>query len=72
MIGLPTPLVSSSLVGVDVPPDAIAMIAEEVVLESRANLRGALVRPGDEGYDVARRVWNGMIDKEPSLIVRCR
>lgn len=34
-------------------------------------LRGQLLRPGDEGYDAARTVWNAMIDRHPALIVRC-
>jgi FAD/FMN-containing dehydrogenase len=33
--------------------------------------RGALIRPADEGYEQARRVWNGMIDRRPALICRC-
>ena len=33
---------------------------------------GALLRPGEEGYEEARRVHNGMIDKHPGLIARCR
>ena len=33
-------------------------------------LRGQLLRPGDDNYDEARRVWNGMINKRPALIVR--
>ena len=37
----------------------------------RASLRGRLLRPDDEGYDAARRVWNGMIDRHPALIARC-
>ncbi|HUE28039.1 MAG TPA: FAD-binding oxidoreductase [Solirubrobacteraceae bacterium] len=32
---------------------------------------GQLLQPGDEGYDEARRVWNGMFDREPALIARC-
>ena len=37
----------------------------------RARFRGALLRPGQEGYDEARRVWNGAIDRHPALIARC-
>jgi len=37
----------------------------------RASLHGELILPDDDGYDSARRVWNGMIDKSPALIIRC-
>ncbi|MFI7405690.1 FAD-binding oxidoreductase [Streptomyces sp. NPDC049541] len=33
-------------------------------------LAGPLIRPADEAYDTARRVWNGMIDRYPALIAR--
>jgi hypothetical protein len=39
--------------------------------ELRARFRGALLRPGEEGYDDARRIWNGAIDRHPALIARC-
>lgn len=32
---------------------------------------GQVVRPGDETYEEHRRVWNGSIDRNPALIVRC-
>ena len=31
---------------------------------------GEVVRPGDGGYDAARAVWNGMVDRRPALVVR--
>ncbi len=37
----------------------------------RRRLSGSLVLPSDSGYDAARRVWNGMIDKRPALIAYC-
>ncbi|HEY1370489.1 MAG TPA: FAD-binding oxidoreductase [Gaiellaceae bacterium] len=39
--------------------------------ELRPRFRGTLLRPGEEGYDEARRVWNGAIDRRPALIARC-
>jgi hypothetical protein len=42
-----------------------------VVERLRTRFRGALLRPGEEGYDEARRIWNGAIDRRPALIARC-
>ena len=33
--------------------------------------RGQLLHPGDESYEEARKVHNGMIDRRPALIARC-
>lgn len=30
-----------------------------------------MITPGDEQYDVKRKVWNGAIDKHPKMIVVC-
>jgi FAD/FMN-containing dehydrogenase len=43
----------------------------QVVDDFDAGIQGEVLRPGDGGYDAARRVWNGMIDRRPALIVRC-
>ena len=32
---------------------------------------GELLRPGDDGYDEARRGFNGLIDKRPAMIAQC-
>src|SRR5271170_6319223 len=46
-------------------------IERAAVTDLRASLRGPLLTSGQEGYDTARRIWNGMIDKHPALIARC-
>ena len=40
--------------------------------ELAAAVRGNVIAPGDAGYDQARAVYNGMIDKHPAAIARCR
>lgn len=42
------------------------------VEEFGSRLRGELLLAGDAGYDEARKVWNGMIDRHPALIARCK
>ena len=59
------------------PPPHVATTGEETILKEstvqqfKATLRGALLRPGADGYDAARKVFNAMIDKRPALIARC-
>ena len=36
-----------------------------------AKLRGSIITAGSGEYEVARRVYNGMIDRRPDVIVRC-
>ncbi len=47
------------------------VVAELPVAELQASLRGDAIDPSDSGYDAARAVYNGMIDKRPALIARC-
>ncbi|MGH6899437.1 MAG: FAD-binding oxidoreductase [Geminicoccaceae bacterium] len=34
-------------------------------------LQGDLILPDHPDYEAARKVWNGMVDKKPAMIVRC-
>jgi len=34
-------------------------------------IAGPVLRPGDDGYEAARTLWNAMIDRKPALIVPC-
>ena len=40
--------------------------------ELTPRFEGLLLQPGDEGYDEARMVWNGLFDRRPALIARCQ
>jgi len=43
-----------------------------VVSELKPAFGGNLLLPSDDGYDEARRIHNGMVDKHPALIAQCR
>jgi FAD/FMN-containing dehydrogenase len=45
--------------------------AVDAVTELKGRLRGEVLIASDAGYDEARRIWNGMIDKRPAVIARC-
>jgi FAD/FMN-containing dehydrogenase len=47
------------------------VLEESLAEQLKKSLRGGLLRPGDQTYDEARKVWNGMIDHRPALIARC-
>lgn len=46
-------------------------LGKATIAELRARLRGEVTLPGEPEYDARRAVWNGMIDRYPTLIVRC-
>src|SRR6266566_601192 len=52
-------------------PQEVTMTSPSDIENFKASLLGELLRPGDPGYDDARKIWNGMIDKRPALIVHC-
>jgi FAD/FMN-containing dehydrogenase len=45
-------------------------VASAVRQELGSGLRGEVVCPGDRGYDTARTVFNGMIDRRPLAVIR--
>jgi FAD/FMN-containing dehydrogenase len=47
------------------------MPSQENITQLKQSLRGKLIQPHDDDYDAARKVYNGMIDKRPALIVKC-
>lgn len=47
-------------------------MAPLAVSDVAARFNGQLLQPADAGYDDARRVHNGLIDRRPTLIARCR
>src|SRR4051794_26268479 len=50
---------------------AESVLDEAVVEGVGSGLRGVLLRPGNAGYEEARSLWNGVIDRHPALIARC-
>lgn len=51
------------------PNPSIPAAAESALA---ARVRGELLYSTHPGYHAARRVWNGMVDRRPGVIVRCR
>jgi hypothetical protein len=47
------------------------MLDQTALAEFKTSLAGELIEPGENGYDEARQVYNGMIDRRPRLIARC-
>lgn len=50
---------------------AAALHAERIDALSRS-LSSTVFQPGDDRYEAARLIHNGLIDKRPTLIARCR
>src|SRR5579859_7662630 len=63
-------VIPSEVAAVSTDGKPVTLTSPEVK-ELRAGLKGRLLLAQDSGYDEARRVWNGSIDRHPALIVRC-
>lgn len=48
-----------------------AALKKAVTTKLKPKLSGELLFLGDAGYEGARKIWNGMIDKRPAMIARC-
>ena len=51
--------------------DGETTIPGEALDDLAARFSGTLLTPADDGYDDARAIWNGMVDRWPALIARC-
>ena len=49
---------------------SMSILSEGPVETLRQRVRGPLLAPGDDGFDEATRLWNGLIDKAPALVVQ--
>jgi FAD/FMN-containing dehydrogenase len=49
-----------------------ATMDDAAIAELAAQVSGSVLEPQDAGYDAARAVHNGLVDRRPALIVRCR
>jgi FAD/FMN-containing dehydrogenase len=47
------------------------LLEESAVETFKTQFHGELLRPADDGYEAARRVYNAMIDRYPAMIARC-
>ena len=73
--GLLAQLRAMSSVPAEIP--AVTTTGDELSIEPAAAMElaealdGVLLFPGDERYESARKVWNGMIDRRPAMIAMC-
>ena len=51
---------------------SVSALSDDRLREFGTRFHGELVRPDSANYDSARKVWNGMIDRRPACIARCR
>jgi FAD/FMN-containing dehydrogenase len=47
-------------------------VATQTIEPLRERVAGEVITPADEGYEDARKVYNGMIDRRPAVVVRCK
>ncbi len=60
------------MTAIEVEKSSVPSMPDEMTIQKwQAGLRGRLLRPPDQDYETARRLFNGSIDRRPAFIVRC-
>jgi FAD/FMN-containing dehydrogenase len=49
----------------------MSTISQDILNTLQTSIRGRVIQPDQPGYDESRQIWNGMIDRKPSVVVRC-
>lgn len=49
----------------------MSSISNETIPKLRTEVKGKVLLPSNPGYNEARTIWNGMIDRKPAVIVQC-
>ncbi|MEU0516404.1 hypothetical protein [Streptosporangium sp. NPDC006007] len=52
--------------------DETATLDDAKLAELQATFHDPVIAQGDDGYDEVRAVQNGLIDRRPALVMRCR
>jgi len=52
-------------------PNSVQSLDSSRIDELAGQIRGEIVLPGDSRYNEARKLYNGMIDKHPGMILKC-
>lgn len=53
------------------PEEVIESLRDEEIREFKSAHKGVVLLPPDKEYEDTRKVWNGMIDRKPSMIAKC-
>jgi FAD/FMN-containing dehydrogenase len=51
--------------------DRVQTVSKSDVGTLRRKVEGRVMLPDEEGYDAARALWNAMVDRRPTVVVRC-
>ncbi|HET9430847.1 MAG TPA: FAD-binding protein, partial [Chitinophagaceae bacterium] len=49
----------------------LSQVDQPALKAFKSSIKGRVITPEDPDYDTVRKVYNGMIDKRPGMIVQC-